>query len=98
MRIQMLADHHRLAAFSSGNKTLDAWLQRFALENQRRDISRTFVLVDVADEVVGYYSLNMGASLRTTSPLRCKRAFRVTTSAWFCWAALPSRPNVRVKE
>jgi hypothetical protein len=43
--------------------------RRRALENQRRDLSRTFVLVDeISHEVVGYYSPTMGHVVRSGLP------------------------------
>ena len=61
MRLEPLSAHHRLDQFSSGNKTLDNWLARFAWANQERDISRTYVLADDSNGVAGYYSLTMGS-------------------------------------
>lgn len=61
MYVERLGDHHHLDGFTCGVKGLDDWLKVHALENQRRDLSRTFVLVDeFSHEVVGYYSLTMG--------------------------------------
>lgn len=59
MRISPLSDQD-LARFSCGKKPLDSWLQQHAIANDARDLSRTFVLVDDANEVVGYYSLTTG--------------------------------------
>ncbi|HVT78305.1 MAG TPA: GNAT family N-acetyltransferase [Acidimicrobiales bacterium] len=60
MRVERLGEHHAVDQFNSGNKVLDDWLRTHALDNQRRNLSRTFVLVDDADTVLGYYSLTMG--------------------------------------
>lgn len=59
MHIERLHEQHKVHGFFSGNTQLDYWLQNYAVENQARDISRTFVLVD-DEEIVGYYSLTMG--------------------------------------
>jgi predicted N-acetyltransferase YhbS len=56
-------------------KVLDDWLVNHALENQHRDLSRTFVLIDDADDVIGYYSLTMGGVNRSDLPLRLGRGF-----------------------
>lgn len=69
MYIERLGDHHHLDDFICGVKALDDWLKNHALENQRRDLSRTFVLVDeFSHEVVGYYSLTMGQVVRSELP------------------------------
>jgi GNAT superfamily N-acetyltransferase len=60
VRVERLADRHEVGNFSCGAKDLDDWLSVHALDNQRRDLSRTFLLLDDADRVVGYYALTMG--------------------------------------
>lgn len=73
MRVERLADHHNLDAFQCGVKELDDWLRAYALDNQRRNLSRTFVLVDDAGQVAGYYSLTMGGVRREALPARYGR-------------------------
>lgn len=69
MYVERLRDHHHLDDFTCRVKGLDDWLKVHALENQRRDLSRTFVLVDeFSHEVVGYYSLTMGQVVRSELP------------------------------
>jgi GNAT superfamily N-acetyltransferase len=58
--VEHLGDHHDLTSFTCGIKALDDWLRAHAHENEHRNLSRTFVLVDDGDEVLGYYSLTMG--------------------------------------
>lgn len=72
MRVERLDAHHGLDRFSCGNKALDTWLRSFALQNQERNLSRTFVLVD-DDEVIGYYSLTMGGVTSEALPGRYRR-------------------------
>jgi GNAT superfamily N-acetyltransferase len=60
MRIERLRQHHELNDFDCGVKALNEWLVNHAKENDRHNLSRTFVLVDDADEVVGFYSLTVG--------------------------------------
>lgn len=64
MRVEKLNTSHELSLFSSGVMPLDDWLKSHALENQDRDLSRTFVLIDDHNVVVGYYSLTMGGVSR----------------------------------
>jgi GNAT superfamily N-acetyltransferase len=67
-----LADHHQLAAFNSGNATLDEWLRRRARANQASGASRSFV-VCAGDTVVGYYALASGAVDAAAAPGRFRR-------------------------
>ena len=73
MRVERLGDHHAVGNFSCGVKDLDDWLSVHALDNQRRDLSRTFLLLDDADRVVGYYALTMGGVRKEALPTRYGR-------------------------
>ena len=55
-----LQPEHDCASFSCGNTSLDDWLKRRALANQRTNASRTFVVTD-GNRVVAYYALASGA-------------------------------------
>jgi len=58
---QPLLPAHRCDGFDSSEPELDAWLVRRAYANQRSGASRTFVVVDAQQTVVGYYALAAGA-------------------------------------
>lgn len=58
--------------FDSGERALDEWLRRRALQNEESGASRTYV-VCVGEKVVGYYALAVGAVVRTEAPGRIKR-------------------------
>lgn len=58
---QALSTTHDSTAFSCGEATLDDWLKRRALINQTSGASRTFVVVDNGNRVLGYYALAAGA-------------------------------------
>jgi predicted N-acetyltransferase YhbS len=73
MQVERLSERHDVGRFSCGNKSLDDWLRIHALENQRRNLSRTFVLVDDAEAVVGYYVLSMGGVAKDELPRRLSR-------------------------
>jgi GNAT superfamily N-acetyltransferase len=64
MRVERLSAHHDFSSFTCGVQSLDDWVREHALENQRRDLSRTFVLIDEAGGIRGYYSLTMGGVRR----------------------------------
>lgn len=58
---QPLTAVHRVNDFACGEPSLDEWLKRRALNNQQNGASRTFVVVDEANQVLGYYALAAGA-------------------------------------
>lgn len=54
------AERHNLAAFDSGESSLDTWLREQAAGAESRRVGRTFVWVDAngdPDLAVGYYTL-----------------------------------------
>jgi GNAT superfamily N-acetyltransferase len=67
-----LADQHDLAAFNSGEPTLDDWLRRRARANQVGGASRTYVVAQ-GQVVVGYYTLAAGSIVLTEAPPRARR-------------------------
>jgi len=73
MQVERLSVGHDVGGFSCGNKSLDDWLRIHALENQRRNLSRTFVLVDDTGAVIGYYALSMGGVAKDELPRRLGR-------------------------
>ncbi len=58
---QPLLASHNFSEFACGEASLDDWLKRRALVNQTSGASRTFVVVDEANQVRGYYALAAGA-------------------------------------
>lgn len=58
---QPLHAEHRLTTFDCGETSLNDWLKRRALANQSSGASRTFVVADSAQQVLGYYVLAAGA-------------------------------------
>jgi len=73
VRVERLEEHHQVGSFSCGVKALDDWLRDHSIDNQRRNLSRTFVLLDDGDRVVGYYALTMGGVRREALPSRYGR-------------------------
>jgi len=57
--IESLNEDHDVGRFNCGKRPLDRWLRKFALANQARDSSTTFVTCPVSDprRVAGYYTL-----------------------------------------
>lgn len=73
MRLESVQDSHVLDGFVCAEKPLTDWLRRHAKENQRRGLSRTFLLIDDLGEVVGYFSLVMSGVAVPDLPRRFGR-------------------------
>ena len=58
---QSLAATHLLDGFNCGEPSLDDWLKQRALANHLNGASRTFVVVNPDQCVLGYYALAAGA-------------------------------------
>lgn len=60
--IEELVSEHERAAFSCGHASLDEFLKRYASQNQRSGVSRTFVAVKPGERIVrGYYAIAAGS-------------------------------------
>jgi GNAT superfamily N-acetyltransferase len=59
--VETLGKHHDLSHFDCGrHESLNAWLRKYALQNQANDSARTYV-VHCANVVVGYYTISAGS-------------------------------------
>jgi GNAT superfamily N-acetyltransferase len=67
-----LADHHDIGNFSSGEVSLDDWLQRRARPNQVSGATRTYVVCE-DKRVVAYYALASGVIAVESAPGRFRR-------------------------
>lgn len=67
MRIEPLAAHHNRRRFACGENALDDYLQRFARQHAKANLSRTFVAAE-GKTVLGFYSLTMAAILKDQLP------------------------------
>lgn len=56
----VLSEFHQLDSFCCGNDSLDHWLKKQAIRNQKNHGSKTFVIT-CANQVVGYYALAAGS-------------------------------------
>ena len=65
LKVEPISKTHQRTAFSCGKHELDDYLQRYARQNDERNIARTFVAVDSTNRVLGYYSLS-SASIEFT--------------------------------
>ena len=66
-------DLHNAAAFTSGERSLDVWLQDQAVAATDRRTARTWVWVSDAGAVVGYYALTAHKIARDDVPARIGR-------------------------
>jgi len=58
--LEALGPEHNLSGFDCGEASLNAWLNKYALKNQSRNNTRTFVLPTIqncGNKVVAFYSL-----------------------------------------
>jgi len=67
-----LTADHILEPFDCGTSTLNDWLKRQALKNEKSGASRSYV-VCVDTRVVGYYCLSTGAIARASPPKPTQR-------------------------
>ena len=59
--VETLGKHHDLSLFDCGrHESLNAWLKKYAWQNQANDSARTYV-VHRANVVVGYYTISAGS-------------------------------------
>lgn len=65
----LLSKEHDVEQFDCGKPPLNGFLSRHALENQRNDSARTFVVLSEAS-VIGYYSLAASAVSHEEVPSR----------------------------
>lgn len=57
---ELLTEEHDVAGFGCGKPPLNQYLKRYALVNQRNEVSRTYVATR-SGRVVGYYTLTFGS-------------------------------------
>jgi len=69
---ELLADHHDVGDFCSGEASLDSWLKRRARANQASGASRTYVLREET-RVIGYHALASGAVVMESASGRFRR-------------------------
>jgi len=67
-----LTINHIVDNFDCGNPVLNNWLRRYALQNQQANAAMTFVVCS-KNNVVGYYSLAVGAVEHDIVPSRIRK-------------------------
>ena len=64
---ELLNNSHNTADFNCDDDTLNEWLSKKALKNQKNKASQTFVICN-GDKVIGYYALATGSVERMNTP------------------------------
>lgn len=57
-------------AFDCGVEALNEYLKKFALQNQKKDAARTYVVTDSSRKILGYYTLVFGSAATDDVPER----------------------------
>ena len=68
----LLEDNHILDHFDCGNSVLNNWLIRYAMQNQKANSARTFVVCQ-NNRVAGFYSLAVGSIEHDIAGIRIKK-------------------------
>lgn len=68
--VEKLGADHDLSRFDCGKESLNRFLQRYALVNQRANSAQIYVVCSEAKIVVGYHSLAVGAVEPAAAPVR----------------------------
>lgn len=84
LSILSLDQSHDVKSFNCGNPVLNTWLQNTAKQHQKKDISRTFVLVQDTSPsiIIGYYSLAIrGLTMTEALPQNMKKSLPLNVPA-----------------
>ncbi|WP_459922012.1 GNAT family N-acetyltransferase [Desulfatiferula olefinivorans] len=68
----LLQDNHRVDDFDCGHSHMNAWLKKHAMQNQRANSAKTFVVCH-ENHVVGFYSLAVGSIEHDVASPRTKK-------------------------
>lgn len=82
--ILSLEQSHDLKSFNCGNPVLNTWLQNTSRQHQKKNISRTFVLVQDTSPtiIIGYYSLAIrGLTMTEALPQNMKKSLPLKAPA-----------------
>jgi GNAT superfamily N-acetyltransferase len=70
--LELLGPQHRAALFDCGSRALDDWLKHHALQAQRADSTRIYVVHDDL-QIVGFYALSAGSVRPAEAPTRVRK-------------------------
>ena len=62
-KIELLTDHHDVESFDCGDESKNDFLRKYALQNSKGGLGRTYVAVEASDKtrVYGYYTISTSA-------------------------------------
>ncbi len=69
---EKLNKKHQIKSFDCGNQKLNDYLKQYAFQNQKKNISNTFV-ARKNEKVVAYYTLTFGSVAKTDLPVKINR-------------------------
>lgn len=70
----LLTKAHDLSCFDCENDALNIYLKKYALQNQKKNAGRTFVVTPIdSNSVVGYYTLVTGSVSGEKAPIQLKK-------------------------
>jgi GNAT superfamily N-acetyltransferase len=73
--IQRISAAHDMSDFDCGSDTQSTWLRRYALQADRIDSTRVWVITRKADpRIVAYYALSAGSVEHASAPPRVRKA------------------------
>ena len=72
MPVPLTADHDT-SAFICQHESLTTWLHKRALANAASGASRTYIVCDSKNNVIGYYALAAGSIAKEAAPGRLRR-------------------------
>lgn len=58
IRIEGIQRHHQRNDFDCGDSSLNEFLQKYARQNDERNIAKTFIAAGADNKVLGYYSIS----------------------------------------
>ncbi len=63
MQIEILSNQHNRSVFNCGDAALNDYIQKYALQDIKRNIGRTFVVVqeDAQEIILGFYTICAGS-------------------------------------
>ena len=84
--IELLDKHHQRKSFNCGQEELNNFIEFYALQQQKRQQNKTYVAYTQAQQVIGFYSLNVGAIAFEEMPVDIQK--RLASLGRFCWLGL----------
>jgi len=73
--VERISDRHETSAFGCGSDAQTTWLRRYALQAERTDATRVWVVTHKESlQVIAYYVLSAGSVEHASAPPRVRKA------------------------